>query len=243
MPMSDACPFEPYRNAVLAKIGPVSNSLLVEIEGRTNKRIIFAPVSMARSPLTVAACNPDHTGSMLFVPDVNNPTDQEISHELLHIKRYWIYGVRQLDPVRDQGQNRDIANSIENMVEHAWIYPEQARLGIDLHEQMASEVQKFQDRQPVSAFDAKLKAISASLMVHSGCLNDHQVAAAKARLEEIQQSSMLAFARRCHRLMPKRKEEAVHAIIDQMGIPRSELQWLRFDIFEGRKFVKRLPLR
>ncbi len=125
------------RDAVISVLPEASLELLREIEDFAGLEIAF---ERREEPASPSIPNPDspaarvsHDGATISVyKDVINPSG--ITHELLHVYRYWVEAVPQVMPIKDKGGSGangrwGVTSSIENSLEHLVIVPREKGYG------------------------------------------------------------------------------------------------------------------
>ena len=109
-------------------------ALMDDIEAFAQREILFSfndrppPVEYPNS----AACYVLEDEARILLREGAPISPQDILHELLHIRRYWIERTPQLEPVAelaDVDHNWDVTARIENLVEHLVIVPQEANYG------------------------------------------------------------------------------------------------------------------
>ena len=126
------------RDAVISVLPEASLELLREIEDFAGLEIAF---ERRDEPAVPNLPNPDapaarvsHDGATISVyKDVITPSG--MTHELLHIYRYWVEAVPQVMPKKDKGGSADngrwaTTSSIENALEHLVIVPREEEYGV-----------------------------------------------------------------------------------------------------------------
>jgi hypothetical protein len=107
--------------------------LMDDIEAFAQREILFSfndRPPPAEYPGAAACCVfEDHARILLREAAPISP--QDILHELLHIRRYWIERTPQLEPIAelDDPDHWDVTARIENLVEHLVIVPQEASYG------------------------------------------------------------------------------------------------------------------
>lgn len=126
------------RDTVISVLPELSLDLLKEIEDFAGLEITF---ERRDEPVPATVPNPDtptnsisHDGATISIfKDVITPSG--MTHELLHIYRYWIEAVPQVMPIKNKGGSADngrwaTTSSIENALEHLVIVPMEKNYGV-----------------------------------------------------------------------------------------------------------------
>lgn len=120
---------------VLAALPPSVVDLHRQIEAFAGAPVDFRPASMLRRagiPVSgddAAFC--DETHAHITVDDRNGINAEAVTHELLHIHRYWVEQVPQLDAVNDIGHAVEDMAWLDNALEHLAIVPRERDFGFD----------------------------------------------------------------------------------------------------------------
>jgi hypothetical protein len=122
-----------WRAAVLDVLPEKSKELLARLEEFAGREIVFAAYT---TPPDDGEVNPDApatemtaAGARILLRDGMPIPAQGVTHELLHIERYWVEGVPQLFPANPaNGKN---CAQMENALEHLVIVPREAAYGFE----------------------------------------------------------------------------------------------------------------
>jgi hypothetical protein len=123
------------REQVRAGLSAATLSLLEEIEAFARLQINFAQYTF---PLRATSFNPkapatevSPDGATIYLHDFDTIDQHGVTHELLHIQRYWIDRVPQIQPARNAKANLPGVQNIENTLEHLVIVPREMSYGFD----------------------------------------------------------------------------------------------------------------
>ncbi len=67
----------------------------------------------------------DHERAYISIPDAGNINPNAIVHEVLHLHRYWVEAIPQMDAVNDVCQDVELMTSIDNTLEHLMMVPQE----------------------------------------------------------------------------------------------------------------------
>lgn len=122
-----------WRAAVLAVLPEKSKDLLEKLESLAGREIAFAAYATPPDPSEV---NPDApatemtaAGARILMRDGSAIPPQGVTHELLHVERYWMQGVPQLYPANPAFFKN--CGQMENAMEHMVIVPREADYGFE----------------------------------------------------------------------------------------------------------------
>ncbi|MBB6124604.1 hypothetical protein [Sphingobium subterraneum] len=217
-----------YRDEVLAVINTPVRNLWTGIESKAHRTIFAFP-----SPARAASCSQSELAACLYLPNLAAPTASEVCHELLHIQRYWIEGVPQLDAI-DRAENKvAISNHIENIVEHSVIVPRQANYGGSRNDDDLADAKFFSGMTFNDAFGLELQALSGAMMLER-LPHGEARQCVKATLKRLGKLNLRSLARQIFTIAPSNKKLATKKILQHLQIPLNELQWLNFDPIQGQ---------
>ena len=120
------------RALALATLPEKSRELLDRLEAHAGKEIIFAPYLTASKPdepnPDAPSCEVTPAGATIRLREAAPIPPQGITHELLHLERWWLEGMPQLYPARPEA--RQNCELMENALEHLVIVPREAEYRI-----------------------------------------------------------------------------------------------------------------
>jgi len=123
------------RDQVRAQLGGNVLGLMDELETYAKLTIRFEryrfPVSPHAYNQKPTATEVDHEGATIYLHDFDRIDQHGVTHELLHIHRYWIDGAPQLVPAegKDTPGNVRACGDVENALEHLIIVPRETGYG------------------------------------------------------------------------------------------------------------------
>jgi hypothetical protein len=142
------------RDQVRATLGSNILGLMDELEAYAKLTIRFEryrfPVSPNAYNQNPTATEVDHNGATIYLYDFDSVDQHGITHELLHIHRYWIEGAPQLVPAqgKDTPGNVRACGDVENALEHLIIVPREAGCGFDSSGFWNAVAKKLWERYP-----------------------------------------------------------------------------------------------
>ena len=123
------------REQVREQLPPTVVALMDEIEAFACVEIQFQSYDFStratQRPGRAAATLVTHEGATIFLPAVTDVDAHGVTHELLHIHRYWVESVARLDLSRNAEANAAACANFENTLEHLFIVPREADYGFD----------------------------------------------------------------------------------------------------------------
>jgi hypothetical protein len=179
-----------------------------------------------RAPATEVS--PD--GATVYLHDFDVLDLHGITHELLHIHRYWIEGVPQIQPARNVAANLQASTNIENGLEHLVIVPREATYGFDA-DRYWSDVARHKWAQypwPWIADrrnDILLERLALELVKD---LEVHQMARGHLRTEGMEEEAD-RFAQRIRQFLGN-KPRAAACVVRFMRIPPGLLHLTHIDV-------------
>jgi hypothetical protein len=195
-----------------------------------------------------AACALEDAGATIFLREGASIIPQDILHELLHIQRYWIDRIPQLEPVQelaDKAGNWDVIACIENILEHLVIVPKEAGYGFAPREVWKkgalSEWSQYPWPTLEEPFSRRLGWIIAWL--HCDLLCDPAVTALAERC--LATEGVLDEAKRIGRTVARRlpnKGKCLRTMMNAVGILRQEVRLAYYDVRAKKKRYEELPL-
>lgn len=234
------------RAKVLSTLPQKAVDLVSEIEEFAGTEIGFQDytiLKMAGSKDTDSeAIYADHTRAYVSVPDLDSINSMAVVHELLHLKRYWIDGVPQMEAKDDRGSNVELAAAIDNCLEHLVIVPLERDYGFDPGPHWLSESEKHWADFPWPNYPPMAQRMHALIgWLTTSLVNDapHK-AAIRTKLDSI---SMSGEAERLHsRVMSllNSKPRTVSAVLRFLKVPRHAVELVVLDVRNKRQI--RLPI-
>ena len=215
--------------------------LMDEIEAFAGLEIKFEPYLFPRPQQTfkanAAATMVTHQEAVIYLHDFEQVDLQAVTHELLHIRRYWIDGVPRFDPSRDAQANAAPCANFENCLEHLYIVPQEADYGFD--KTMWNGAARFtwqrwpwpeigddlghRNKALLGVLETKLASDADVLALAAGCLSKEGLSAEAER-----------FSRRIDQVLHS-KERAASCLARFMKVPSGLLRLVYFDV-RGRKW-------
>jgi hypothetical protein len=235
--------------AVMARMPAPVVDLLREIETRAGREVTFAPM---RHPPSPNDPNPDAPGcevsgsfARLVYRDPDTLSENGITHELLHIRRYWVDGVPQVHPVQGDDDKWSVTSAIENAIEHLVVVPEEAKYcAIDpdyWNRTSATNWSSYPWPDVPSEWVRRKHLILGRLGLE--LVTDRDV---KAHVEQcLKAAGVWGEAQRVARAVRenvlRRKDLAVRTVVGALRIPRNEVRLVYLDPHKGTERFEPLP--
>ncbi|WLB58044.1 hypothetical protein [Bradyrhizobium japonicum] len=123
------------REKVLASLPRNVIGLIEEIELFAGTQIEFRDKSILLSAgetnVGVESVFATHTHAYISLPDLDSVNASAIIHELLHLRRYWVEQVPQIEATTNRSPFVELAANIDNAVEHLSIVPRERDYGFN----------------------------------------------------------------------------------------------------------------
>jgi hypothetical protein len=192
------------------------------------------PIAVRLNPYPVSSTDPNPEGpaaavskdeAVIYLRNLEANDPQGILHELLHIERYWVQSVPQVEPLSNDRNQWAITSSIENSLEHLVIVPREADYGFDLFLHWNKVARENWGRYPWPEIDDPFARKKNSLLGSLGLelVNDQAVLseARKCLRAEGLEENAIQFSKRIRELI-RRKPQAVSCTFRFLKIPRHE---------------------
>lgn len=118
------------RRVVLDQMPPPIIEMVNTLEKFSNTMLVFEAGSWGNNPGNLATLVDEHQ-AVIQIPKPDLVPPASFMHELLHIRRFWVDGIPQLEPKGLDPSHREITGEIESELEHLVIIPQQRQLGFD----------------------------------------------------------------------------------------------------------------
>ncbi len=219
--------------------------LVNEIEKFSGREITVHPNPHPVSPTDpnpeAMACAVSESRAQIYYRNANLDV-HGFTHELLHIRRWWVKGIPQILPTsRSAESNIKVTSQIENSLEHLTIVPQEAQFGFDPFEYWnrtsvanwegfdAATLDKFALRKncllgwlTINSLvtDPEVKRMAENKIISAGFLQEAKLFQAKINKYS------------------KSKEKQISATVHFLRIPRKEVEMVFFDVQNGKRIEK-----
>jgi len=239
--MSDKKPSDDLRKAVYEALPDKSKALMDKVErfGRMPLQVRVHPTPLSSDNPESPGANATHLNAEILLPPSGNIDPRGITHELLHIHRFWVEKVPQVIPLDTTNEgNWSITGAIDNILEHRVIVPLEAQYGFDPFPERNAEAERLWRR--LSQPDCDLgpdAARRAAFLTRAGevYVPDEDVRELSAVVRKTMgiYDDSEEFARELDRFQnSKRRQIAI--VLDSLKIPAAETRIVTIDI-QGRK--------
>jgi len=232
------------REQVLPQLPATARALLDEIEAFAGLPVDFDRYTFPARPgssnpkAAVTVVGPD--GATVYLHDFDVVDLHGIVHELLHIRRYWVERIPQIQPARNAEANRAAMQNIENGLEHLVIVPLEATFGLDTagYWNGVSRHRWAQYPWPISSMrnDILLERLALDLVTDTEV---QQVGADCIRAEGLTAEAD-RFAARINEFLDN-KPRALACVVRFMRIPRGLFHMTRIDIRNRTHRIEPIP--
>ena len=237
------------REAVISVLPEASLELLGEIEDFAKLDITF---ELRETPVSSKIPNPDassavvsHDGATVSaLKDAITPSG--ITHELLHIYRYWVEAVPQVMPIEGADtMNWRTTSSIENALEHLVIVPREETYGVYDEEFWNKISRTFWDKYPWPGNDYPWSRRKDCLLGWLSCMEIVTDEAVRDLAKEcIDKEGYLTEAIKFHEKIMRvllDKPRALSTVMRFLPIPFTEVLLVTFDIRKRKRICEKLP--
>lgn len=241
-----------YRGVVIEQIPHNVRDLLYEIEDFAKVKVGFRDISLLQQAATayqvdvpsieVESIYADHEQAYITLPDPACVNANAVLHELLHLHRYWVEAIPQLEAYGNNGPNVGFASYLDNELEHLVIVPNEKDYGYNPEPYWSSLSRDYWSRYPwgdVSPDDRRVKTLMGWL--HSSLTSlsvRSEVETNLNRLEVFQEAER--FRQRIHELLSS-KSRATSAVLRFLKVPYEAMQMATLDIRNKKKLVSKVP--
>jgi hypothetical protein len=231
------------------QLPPLAQALLVKIEAfaRTEVMVKVEPRDVDPSDPNPdgPACRVDERSATIFIQDPLHFKPQGITHELLHIQRFWNEGVPQVLPKPPDDDRLKITSHIENTLEHLVIVPREAKLGFEPFAHWNQTVAANWASYPwpnmshpwTRQKNCLLGWLTASNLVSDKAIREHVENCLRAE-------GLLEAAVDLQRkvgLTLKNKARAVSHVIKALNIPQTDVELVQLDILRKKRHAIPFP--
>ncbi|GEM_PF-2414530 len=241
-----------HRYVVIEQMPQNVRDLLYEIEDFSRVKVEFRDTELLKMAAAqynvntlrtdVEALYADHERAYLSLPTLNKLDSNAILHELLHLHRYWVEAIPQLEAKTDLGRNVEIAAELDNELEHLIIVPKERNYGFDPEPYWSSRSQQYwaefpwEKLSPSIRREFTLKGWLHSPLISSELRNDIETRLREADLY----SEAERFLQRIREFSGS-KPRAVSTALRFLKIPHDEAQLVTMDIRNKKRIVSKIP--
>lgn len=238
-------PTNSARTHVLRLLPARARALVDELESFASLAIDFCDYS-GTSELhidrNIVSTSVGHSSARIFLPDPSRPNPNAVVHELLHIKRYWVEKVPQMEAVNPA--NTTLTDDLDNCLEHLVIIPQQSRIGFDDTPYWNSVTSEYWSDFPWESDPHSFRAQALTgWLTATACDDDALIAGVKKRLAGV---DLLDDAEILHsKLMclHDSKPLMVATSLDALNIPRSAVRLVTLDVQNRCEAYSPVPIR
>lgn len=244
-----------WENDVSARVRPMVLSslpdsvlaLLDRIEKFAGTSVLFRDTEILRLAggphPNVEALYCDHERAYVSVPDPTDVNPNAVLHELLHLERYWVEGVPQLEPVHDIGQNVEALSAIDNNLEHLIIVPRERDYGYDPSPYWSTIcLATIRELDRPNASPNWLQGAAVAMLITASLTTDE--VARGAVQKALQSKGLLEFSESAlHRIVRQRatKPRMARAALKAAKIPLKQARLVTFDIRKRAAIRRPVP--
>lgn len=241
-------PWPDQRNRVLPHLPAVALDLLHRIEMFAGRQVTFrdpTPLNaygISNGPFASAYC--DEERAHVALPDGGAVDPAAITHELLHIHRYWVEGVPQLDSVSELGDRVDTLSWLDNVLEHLIIVPQQIVMGVPPGDHWREEGARIMNMVATGATKTEagrhrmlLAMWTVTAYVEDAEFRRQSLAMLQQYQLQRQARMFLGRLQKAHRS----KERMATIALQAMGLAGADVRLCYIRIREGRKVLQSLP--
>jgi len=188
-------------------------------------------------------CNEER--AYISVPDPRNVNANAIIHEILHLQRYWLEQVPQLEAANDIGQHVELFANIDNVIEHLVVVPRERDHGYDPSPYWSGNLVQYFAAFPWPGRSTHGVKMACLLGWLSAQLSDDELVkeAIRSKLERA------GVERDADRLLRKVREvrhskpRMAAAVLKACDIPSTAAVLVRYDVRNRRAFRVPVPSR
>lgn len=220
-------------------------ALVDEIEKFSGREIAVHPNPRPVSPTDpnpeAMGCAVSESRAEIYYRNTNVDV-HGFTHELLHIRRWWVKGIPQILPTSSSAEsNVGVTSEIENSLEHLTVVPQEAQFGFEPFEYWNRTSLANWKGFNADTFDkfALRKNILLGWLTINNLVNDPEVKQLAER--KIISAGYLREAKLFQRKIDKysrSKEKQLSVVVHFLRIPRSEVEMVYFDVQNGRRIVR-----
>ena len=191
-----------------------------------------------------AACRIREDGANVLLREGAPISAQDMLHELLHIRRYWIDRVPQIEPIIDDDDYWDTTSRIEETLEHLIIVPREGDFGFSPRPVWNSAARSEWSQYPWPNHDPFARRLACYL----GWLNSQIISDPEVR--ELARACLIKegefdHADRLHTSVMRRlasKPKCLLLVVRALGIRRSDVRLSYLDVKKRVRVIAKLPL-
>uniref|UniRef100_A4WTB6 Uncharacterized protein n=1 Tax=Cereibacter sphaeroides (strain ATCC 17025 / ATH 2.4.3) TaxID=349102 RepID=A4WTB6_CERS5 len=232
------------RRRVLLAVPPSVHEVLARIEAQSGRAVQFLDAHRLKASgienpgLDASLVN--EFGAFVTVENGDAIDANAVTHELLHVHRYVVEGVPQMDAALDVGHDVELMASIDNVLEHLIIVPREKEHGFNPDPHWSAQLIQTFTRNDYRSADHKRAGYLLGWTVTSYCTDQH---ARAVGLEALQSLGIQREARLLRDSLWKArtsKERMVKTALAALGISEQRAILVRYDIRQGSKDVRPL---
>ncbi len=218
-----------------------------EIEAFADLHVGFDHHKFPPQPHSINPKAPAHTVShdeaVIYLHDFDVIDAHGVTHELLHVQRYWVCGIPQIQPARNVEANLAPCSRIGNELEHLAIVPRERDYGFDSSKYWNAVARAKWNRWPwpeMSALDHRNSALlgRASLTLVTD-LDVHKLAEEHLRTDGLTGEAE-RFANRINHFLSDKPRAALCAA-RFLKVPKGLLHLVYFDVRNRTRQIAEMP--
>ena len=236
------------RERVMQALPEKTLNLLRSIENYAGLEIEFGlnehpeDASVLDPNLNAPACEATHERASILFRDGTHIDPHGVTHELLHIQRWWVDGVPQMMPV--SGVNLGITSSMENTVEHLVIVPREATFGFEPYGHWNKTERALWSAYPWPEMHEPFARRKSCLLgwLHSDLVTEAEVIAMMR--EGLGKEGLMHEAERFRlkiRELLANKPRVVSCVTRFLNIPRHDVRLRYLDVRNRRPRIEPIP--
>lgn len=234
--------FSGVRERVIESIPDAARQLLADIEYYSGTEIEFRTKSRFQelggtfAIQDAAYC--DETRAHITINDDHGIDAMAVTHELLHIYRYWVEQIPVLDTVSEQ--DVELFAGIDNALEHLSIVPRQQHLGFDTTPYWTQQMRQVFGRSYHKTPQGNAKRLLLlGWTMTAFCKDQH---ARRAALSTLQQYDLQRNARLLLEGLQKSKTKSqmTKLALSVLDIPTSSARLITMDVRNNRRVESKI---
>lgn len=228
-----------------------AQKLVEEIENFAKLEIQMGPNP---HPISKTDPNPDATAlhvtekeAVILLRNLDDFPLQGVTHELLHLHRYWNQQIPQLVPHNDPSdQNFAVTVAIENALEHLIIVPHEADYGFEPYEYWNQTQEKNWNRYPwaenINTWSRRMNCLIGWLSVNNLVTRDKLKLSVQAAIKkEGYWNEVEKYSAKIRKLLTS-KVQCLTTTTRFLKIPNEDVRLLYFDVKKRERNYTNLPL-
>lgn len=236
--------FRGAREYVLSALPENVRALHHKIESFSGLPVDFRPVTMlSEIGITVGlsdGSNCDAARAYVTVDDRNGINPNAVTHELLHIHRYWVDGVPALNAADESDQNIEFMTWLDNALEHLVIVPWEREFGYDPNPYWAKMMENFFVDLPSNLTHQVRRSCLMGWTITGYCEDPHARAIALSKLQSFGLQREARFLLQNLLKQRRNKEKMVRASLVALKVPPSSARLVHYDVRNRRRVVTQI---